>query len=73
MFPLIVAVLTMLILILLLPTVHEIIHWLVLVGVRVRVSKYNVNYGVSMDLPHAPNYNSTSYLQSTSTLTQILF
>ena len=48
---LLVAVINMLILILILPTIHEIIYWFMPVGVCVRVSKYDVDYGVSMDFP----------------------
>ena len=50
MFPFLVAVLTVIIFILLLPTIQELIHWSVLVGVHVRVSRYDVNYGVSLSL-----------------------
>ena len=49
MFPLIVDVLTMLILLLLLPNIQKLVHWLILVGVS--ISKYEVNDGVSMALP----------------------
>ena len=51
MVPLIAEVLTMLILILLLPKIQYLIHWFMLVVVRIRVSKYDVNYGVSLDFP----------------------
>ena len=51
MFLLLVAVLTVLILILLLPTIQELIHWLMLVGIRVSVSKFDVDDGVSLAFP----------------------
>ena len=43
-----------------------------LVGVRVRVSKYDSNYGVSLDLPQYPNDNVASDLQSTHPITYLL-
>ena len=51
MIPLLISVLTVLILVLLLPTRQEIIHWFVLVGVCIQVSKSDIDYGVSLDLP----------------------
>ena len=48
--PLLLALLTMLIIIFLLTTSQDIIHWLIRVGIRVRMSKYNIDDGVSMDL-----------------------
>ena len=51
MFPLIVSVIIVLIFILLLPTSQELIHWFVLVGIRIFISKSDVNYGISLDLP----------------------
>ena len=36
---------------LLLPTSQDLIHWFMFVGVRIRVSKYDVDYGVSLDFP----------------------
>ena len=44
------AFLTILILILLLLTSQGIILWLVLVGIRFSVSKFDINYGISMPL-----------------------
>ena len=43
--------LTMFIFIFLLQTSQEPIHWLLPVGVHFRVSKYDIDYGVSLDLP----------------------
>ena len=50
-FVLFVEILTMLIFIFLLPTIQEIVYWILPVGVRVRVSKSDVNYSVSLDPP----------------------
>ena len=50
-FPLFVAMLNMFIFIFLVSTIQELIHWILPVGVSVRVSNYDVNYGVSADLP----------------------
>ena len=49
--PLMVAVITALILIFPIPTSQDLIHWFMFVGVRIRVSKYDVDYGVSLDFP----------------------
>ena len=51
MFLLLVAVLTTLIIILILPTIKEIIHRFVIVGVRARIFKSEADDGVSLDLP----------------------
>ena len=51
MFPFLVSVINILILILLLPTSQELIHWIILVGIRFSISKYDVDDGVSLDLP----------------------
>ena len=48
MFPLLVAVLTMLILIFFLPTIQELNHSLKPVGIRNMAAKFDVNYEVSM-------------------------
>ena len=45
------AVFTIIILLFLLPTTQELIHWLILVGIRVSITKYDVDYGVSIDFP----------------------
>ena len=50
-FLLIVEVLTVLIFIFLIQTIQEIVHWFILVGICIRVSKFDVDYGVSLDLP----------------------
>ena len=42
---------TVIIFLLLLPTSQELIHWFVLVGVRVQVYKSDVDYGTIMDFP----------------------
>ena len=49
--PLLVAVLAIFILIFLIPEIQEIVHWFLHVGVRVRVSKYDVDYCVIMAFP----------------------
>ena len=51
MLPFIVLVITMIILFLPLAMSQELIHWFVIVGVRIRVSKYDVDYGIRLDLP----------------------
>ena len=48
---LLVAVVTVLILILILPTIKELIHRYMVLGVHVRVSKYDVNDGISLAFP----------------------
>ena len=50
-FSLLVTVLTVFVLLLSLTPCQERFHWLLFVGVTVRVSKYDVNDGVIMDLP----------------------
>ena len=62
MFPLLVAGIITIFLILLLPTSQEIIHWFLLVGVCVQVSKSDVNDGISLNLPESPNENVTLYI-----------
>ena len=42
------AMLTMLIFIFLIPKIQEPIHWIILVGIFVSVSKFDANYGISM-------------------------
>ena len=64
MFLFIVAVLTVLILIFLLPTNQDLIHTYVLVGVRVSVSKSDGDDVVSLDFPLASDKNIASCLQS---------
>ena len=48
--PLFMAVFTMIILILILSMIQEIIHWFVLSGFHVRISKSDMNDGVSINL-----------------------
>ena len=63
MFPFLVVVINVFVLFLLLMlTRQEIIHWIILVVIRVRVSKYDVDYGVSLDLPYASDEKATSYI-----------
>ena len=50
-FPLIVAVLNVLIIIFLPPTIHDLVHWIIPVSIRARISKSDVNDGVSLDFP----------------------
>ena len=50
-FPLLVVVLTVIILLLILPTSQEIIYWIILVGICVSISKYDVVDGISLDFP----------------------
>ena len=51
--PLLVEILTVLILLLPLLTIQELIHWLILLGIRVRIYKSDVDDDVSLDLPYA--------------------
>ena len=44
-------VINVLILIFILPAIQEFIHYLMLVGIRVSVSKFHVDYGVSLAFP----------------------
>ena len=44
-------VITLIILIFLLPIIREINHWLILGDIHVIISKSDVDYGFSMDLP----------------------
>ena len=46
-----VAVITALILIFPIPTSQDLIHWLILVSIRINISKYDADYGVSLDFP----------------------
>ena len=65
---LLVAVLTVLILIFLTPTSQEFIHWIKTVGIHVRVSEFDVDYGVSIVLQYPLNEYVTSCLQSITPL-----
>ena len=51
MFPFIVAVLTIIILLLLLPKSQELIHWLIPVSIHVSISEFGVYYVVSLAIP----------------------
>ena len=51
MFPLLVSVINVLILPRCLPTIQEIIHRIKPVGIRISVTNFDVNYGVSMMFP----------------------
>ena len=44
-------VITVFILLLLLPTIKDLIHWFIPVGIRVRISEFGVDYGVSLAFP----------------------
>ena len=44
-FPLIVTVLTMLVFLDSLPSIQEHCHWIILVGIRTRISKFDIDYG----------------------------
>ena len=70
--PLIVAALTMLILIFLLSMIQEIVHWIIILGVRISINKYDVDDGISLDFSKAPDENITSCLQSAPPLTCII-
>ena len=47
--PLLVAVITVFIFLFLIPSIQEILHWLLPEGVNVQVSKYDADYGVGLD------------------------
>ena len=55
MFPLLMEVFTISIFLLILQTKYELIHWLMLVGTRVSVSKSDVNDDVSLEFQKSPN------------------
>ena len=48
---LLVTELTLLVPIFFLQMIQEIIHWQILVGIRVIIPKYDLNYDVSLDFP----------------------
>ena len=50
-FLLLVVVLTMLVVIFILPKIQELIRWLILVGIWVGISKYDVDYSISLTFP----------------------
>ena len=50
-FPLLLSDITVIIFILLIPKSQELIHWFVLLVFRIRVSKYDVDYGVILYSP----------------------
>ena len=62
----------MLVLILLLPTSQELIHWPMLVGIRAIIAKSDVDDGVSLYFPSASDEDVTSCLQADSPLTFLL-
>ena len=72
MFMLIVAVLNIIIFILLLPKIQELVHWFILVVVRIHILKPGVGYGDSLYLPQALDEKIASCLQSAPPLTYIL-
>ena len=51
MFPFIVIVLTVLIFLDSFPPSQELRHWLVFIGIRVGITKVDVNYGISLSIP----------------------
>ena len=51
MIPLIMKVLTVLILIDCLPPIHEYCHWLIFLGIRISIAKFDVNYGFIRSIP----------------------
>ena len=59
-------VLTMLVLLFLITTIHELIRWLVLVGIHISIKKYDANYGISLDFQLVSDDNVTSCLQDPS-------
>ena len=72
MFMLIVAVLNIIIFILLLPKIQELVHWFILVVVRIHILKPGVGYGDSLYLPQALDEKIASCLQSAPPLTYII-
>ena len=51
MFPLIVAVLTVLIFLDSFQPIQDCLHWLIFVGIRVSVNRFDVNDGTSLSIP----------------------
>ena len=51
MFLLLVAMLTVIVFILFPPLIQERSHWILLVGVSVWITQYDINYIISMNLP----------------------
>ena len=66
------AVITVFIIIFLIPTVQELIHWFLPVGICVQVSKLDINYGISLGFPYSLNEYVISCLQSAPPLTYLL-
>ena len=63
---------TLLLPILFLPMIQERFHWILIVGVTVRPPKSEVNNGIIMTYPEAPDEDVSSSLQSPPTLTYLL-
>ena len=56
------AVVTIIIIILLIPIIQELIRWIILVGIHISIFKLDVDDGVSLALPQAPNkYVASSF------------
>ena len=56
------AVVTIIIIILLIPIIQELIHWIILVGIHISIFKLDVDDGVSLALPQATNkYVASSF------------
>ena len=73
MFPLVVAVLTMLVFLDLLPPGQERWRWLVLVHIHVSVTYLDINNGVNLTIPQTSDYHiSPRYFVLVTTLTYIL-
>ena len=51
MFPLLVAVLTVIILLRFIPPIQELFHWIKPVGMCVSISKFGVDYDIGMYVP----------------------
>ena len=66
------AVIAVLILILLIPTSQDLIHWLMIVGICVRLSKFDFDDSLIMTFPLSPNECFKYFLQSSPTLTYLI-
>ena len=50
-FPFLVAVITVVVFLFLVPTSQKLVYWLIFVGICLSISKYDIDYGISLDFP----------------------
>ena len=58
MFPLIVTVLTVIFLLDIYPPIKECRHWLILVGIRIRFTKFDTNDDLILSIPYTLDYHA---------------